>query len=62
NALPCPYPDSVTALQWSGRLVGFLAVVLCAINIFGGFAITSRMLAMFKPKEKSGLQEAKAGE
>lgn len=31
-------------------LFGFLAVVLAAINIFGGFIITRRMLHMFKKK------------
>jgi NAD(P) transhydrogenase subunit alpha len=29
---------------------GFLAVVLVSINIFGGFAVTNRMLAMFRKK------------
>lgn len=32
------------------HLFGFLAVVLVSINIFGGFAVTNRMLAMFKKK------------
>jgi NAD(P) transhydrogenase subunit alpha len=27
-------------------------VVLASINIFGGFAVTERMLAMYKKKEK----------
>ncbi len=31
---------------------GTLAVALCAINIFGGFLVTQRMLAMYKKKEK----------
>ncbi len=31
--------------------VGFFAVVLAAINIFGGFVVTNRMLAMFKKKK-----------
>ena len=31
---------------------GTLAVGLCAINIFGGFLVTQRMLAMYKKKEK----------
>ena len=63
DALTCPYPHAAVALQWGARIIGFLAVALCSINIFGGFAITYRMLNMFKPKEKSGLQEAaKAGE
>ena len=35
-----------SAAQW----VGFAAVALASINIFGGFAITRRMLAMFKAK------------
>jgi NAD(P) transhydrogenase subunit alpha len=29
---------------------GFLAVMLAAVNIFGGFAVTERMLAMFKKR------------
>ncbi len=31
---------------------GTVAVGLCAINIFGGFLVTQRMLAMYKKKEK----------
>ena len=31
---------------------GTFAVGLCAINIFGGFLVTQRMLAMYKKKEK----------
>jgi NAD(P) transhydrogenase subunit alpha len=30
------------------KIMGFVAVVLASINIFGGFAVTSRMLQMFK--------------
>lgn len=32
--------------------LGFLAVTLASVNIFGGFAVTQRMLSMFKKKEK----------
>jgi NAD(P) transhydrogenase subunit alpha len=32
--------------------LGLGAVVLASINIFGGFAVTARMLAMFKRKER----------
>lgn len=32
------------------KVIGFLAVVLAAINIFGGFVVTTRMLSMFKKK------------
>ena len=31
---------------------GVFAVALCAVNIFGGFLVTQRMLAMYKKKEK----------
>ena len=31
---------------------GVLAVTLCAVNIFGGFLVTQRMLAMYKKKDK----------
>jgi H+-translocating NAD(P) transhydrogenase subunit alpha len=33
-------------------IFGFLALVLASINIFGGFMVTSRMLAMYKKKAK----------
>jgi len=32
--------------------MGFLAVVLASVNIFGGFIVTQRMLQMFKKKQK----------
>ena len=38
--------------SWAAKLFGFLALVMAAINIFGGFLVTSRMLAMYKKKEK----------
>ena len=31
---------------------GFLAIILAAVNIFGGFLVTQRMLAMYKKKKK----------
>ena len=34
------------------RIFGFIALVLAAINIFGGFLVTQRMLAMYKAKDK----------
>ena len=33
---------------------GFIALVLASVNIFGGFLVTQRMLAMYKKKEKCG--------
>jgi NAD(P) transhydrogenase subunit alpha len=35
------------------ELLGFFAVFLASINIFGGFVVTNRMLAMFKKKKAS---------
>ena len=35
-------------------LMGFFAIVLASINIFGGFIVTQRMLSMFKRKKPSG--------
>lgn len=40
-------PEGMGVSQW----VGFGAVVLASINIFGGFVVTQRMLEMFKKKE-----------
>lgn len=34
----------------TAKILGFLAVVLASVNIFGGFIVTQRMLAMFKKK------------
>ena len=34
------------------NILGFVAVILAAINIFGGFLVTQRMLQMYKKKEK----------
>jgi H+-translocating NAD(P) transhydrogenase subunit alpha len=33
------------------KILGFVAIVLAAINIFGGFTVTQRMLAMYKKKK-----------
>ena len=35
------------------KYLGLLAVVLASVNIFGGFAVTERMLAMYKKKDRS---------
>ena len=34
------------------NIFGFLAIVLAAVNIFGGFLVTQRMLQMYKKKKK----------
>ena len=34
------------------EIMGFIAVTLAAVNIFGGFIVTQRMLSMFKKKQR----------
>ena len=36
----------------TANIFGFLAIVLAAVNIFGGFLVTQRMLQMYKKKKK----------
>ncbi len=36
----------------AGTVLGLVAVALAAVNVFGGFLVTQRMLAMFKKKGK----------
>ena len=36
-----------------GKAMGTLAVALAAVNVFGGFLVTRRMLEMFKKKDRS---------
>ena len=36
----------------TSSVFGFLAIILAAVNIFGGFLVTQRMLAMSKKKKK----------
>ena len=43
---------SVASGSPGSKWLGLLAVVLASINIFGGFAVTARMLAMYKKKER----------
>jgi len=36
----------------TAKILGLIAVTLASINIFGGFAVSHRMLIMFKKKKK----------
>ncbi len=36
----------------AARFFGLIAVILASVNIFGGFLVTQRMLAMYKKKER----------
>jgi NAD(P) transhydrogenase subunit alpha len=42
-----------------GKTMGVLAVALAAVNVFGGFLVTRRMLEMFKKKEPKASSAAK---
>ncbi|MDF3813513.1 proton-translocating transhydrogenase family protein [Rhodopseudomonas sp. BAL398] len=37
---------------WWSRLFGFIALIFASVNIFGGFLVTQRMLAMYQKKKK----------
>ena len=39
-----------TSAAWISKLLGFFALILACVNIFGGFLVTARMLAMYKKK------------
>ena len=45
---------------WLGRSMGVAAVALAAVNVFGGFLVTRRMLEMFRKKERKAPAEARA--
>ncbi len=61
GSAPAAAPAAASAAHSSGggwsigfaRFLGLLAVVLACVNIFGGFLVTQRMLAMYKKKERS---------
>ena len=51
--------DTETVFNTSS-IFGFLAISLAAINIFGGFLVTQRMLAMYKKKKKDKIYFTKS--
>ena len=42
----------MSAESWTSKGLGFVALALASVNIFGGFLVTARMLAMYKKKGK----------
>jgi NAD(P) transhydrogenase subunit alpha len=42
----------------TGQVAGTIAVALAAVNVFGGFLVTQRMLEMFKKKEPKAAKPA----
>jgi NAD(P) transhydrogenase subunit alpha len=45
--------ESSGSLSMVSKIVSFFALIFASINIFGGFLVTQRMLAMYKKKGKS---------
>jgi len=45
--------DAANNTTTISKVLGFLALVLASVNIFGGFLVTQRMLAMYKKKEST---------
>jgi len=45
----------------TGKFFGTLAVALAAVNVFGGFLVTRRMLEMFRKKEPKRVEGRKEG-
>ncbi len=43
---------SPAGLNGAAKWLGLIAIVFASINIFGGFAVTARMLAMYKKKDR----------
>jgi NAD(P) transhydrogenase subunit alpha len=50
GALIAAAATGVATSKW----LGLVAVALASVNIFGGFAVTQRMLAMYKKRERPG--------
>lgn len=55
--------QEMTSDLWLSKGMGGVAVALAAVNIFGGFLVTRRMLAMYKKKDKpAGQASVKSAE
>ena len=50
-AVGVPLVTNDSGPVWA-RMLGFLALILASVNIFGGFLVTQRMLAMYQKKKK----------
>jgi NAD(P) transhydrogenase subunit alpha len=43
---------AVSEGHWIAKLLGFAALAMASVNIFGGFLVTQRMLGMYQKKKK----------
>ena len=44
--------EAAASSGWTAKLLGFAALIMASVNIFGGFLVTQRMLAMYQKKKK----------
>jgi NAD(P) transhydrogenase subunit alpha len=42
----------ISDASWLSKILGVCALAMASVNIFGGFLVTARMLAMYKKKAK----------
>jgi NAD(P) transhydrogenase subunit alpha len=54
--------DKPSLSVWVSKGAGALAVALACVNIFGGFLVTQRMLAMYRKKASASKTQAKTAE
>jgi NAD(P) transhydrogenase subunit alpha len=52
GALLAAASGSIKSGTTVGMIFGFFAIIFASVNIFGGFLVTNRMLAMYKKKDK----------
>ena len=52
GAIIASLSGNIESVFETSNVFGFLAIFLAAINIFGGFLVTQRMLQMYKTKKK----------
>lgn len=50
GALVAAAAHGLSSEGWIAKILGAIAVALASVNIFGGFLVTQRMLAMYKKK------------
>lgn len=60
GALIAAAAPAVDSAGWISKGSGVIAAILAAINIFGGFMVTRRMLAMYKKKDKPSPSSSEA--
>ncbi len=52
GAIIAALAGSKSSIFETSNIFGYLAIILAAVNIFGGFLVTQRMLQMYKKKKK----------